>query len=103
MLLARESDGGQREVDDGTVAVLVGRQREEGVRQRLRQLRPLPQALLPQLLPEFCRPNQTPPHSVRKTNSNAAAEKGTHEAHYLEAAAMWCDGSYAMRLPRSTS
>ena len=45
----------------------------------------------------------TPPHSVRKTNSNAAAEKGTHEAHYLEAAAMWCDGSYAMRLPRSTS
>ena len=42
MLLARESDGGRREVDDGAVAVLAGRQREESVGHRLRQLRPLP-------------------------------------------------------------
>lgn len=66
MLLARHSDGGRRDVDDRAVAVLVGRQREEGVGHRLRQLRPLPQAPLPQLLPEFCRRQTTPRHSVRK-------------------------------------
>lgn len=51
MLLAGEAGGGRREADHGAVAVLGGRQREEGVGDRLRQLRPLPQALLPQLLP----------------------------------------------------
>ena len=71
MLLARESNGVWREVDDGAVAVLGGRQREEGVGHRLRQLRPLPQALLPQLLPEFFRPSKTT-HSVRE---NTVEEK----------------------------
>ena len=42
----------------------------------------------------------TPPHSVRKKHRS---RKGRHETHYLEAAAMWSDGSYVMRLPRSTS
>ena len=51
MLLARKSDGWRREVDDWAVAVLAGRQREKGVGHRLRQLRRLLQALLPQLLP----------------------------------------------------
>ena len=51
MLLARKSDGWRREVDDGAVAVLAWRQREEGVGHRLHQLRRLLQALLPQLLP----------------------------------------------------
>jgi hypothetical protein len=68
MLLPRESEGGRREVDNGAVAVLVGRQREEDVGHRLRQLCTLPQALLSQLLPEFFPPQPTPPHSVRKGN-----------------------------------
>lgn len=53
MLLARESHGGRREMDDGAVSVLTGRQREEGVGHRLSQLRPLLQALLPEILPAF--------------------------------------------------
>jgi hypothetical protein len=51
MLLAGEAVGGRGEADDGPVAPLGGRQREEGVGHGLRQLRGLPEALLPQLRP----------------------------------------------------
>jgi hypothetical protein len=55
MLLARESDNGQWEVYNRAVEVLGGWYSEEGVSHPMRQFRPLPQALLPQLLPEFFR------------------------------------------------
>ena len=58
MLFARKSDGWRREVDDGAVTVLAGRQREKGVGHRLRQLRRLLQAHLPQLLPASSRQPQ---------------------------------------------
>ncbi|KAF0922568.1 hypothetical protein E2562_038309 [Oryza meyeriana var. granulata] len=51
MLLTGEAAGWRREADHGAVAVLSGRKREESVGHRLRHLRPLPQALLPKLLP----------------------------------------------------
>jgi hypothetical protein len=95
VLLTGKAGGGWREADDGAVAVLVGRQREEDISHRLSQLRRLQQALLPKPRPaSIHNPNFVVRNQTQRRRRLLQLIVGSKRWNLLEVAeATWCDGS----------